>query len=286
MIYTRAFVFDTPIELWPKHYGEDGVPCDKLKWYLANDYRKRITPMLKLLRANHQVNAEGSEVFYQGNEFRFTDTNAWFVANTFLYTIGQCNYRHLRHITLHVPFVPFKGAGVTGSQDENEWDRNMPSLGAGERLCEVLDRNGLDIAPLWKEWYYDVGAAEKKTCSLLQGISTLNLILPSTFDADSTSFVPYYTSHLFETSGLDRMLAGGVQITLVLLGREHHVSLSCPRIETTHRQIIVEAPLNGWSTAEASLSQDGSYSIEATSVEVPDLVWDYGCRVDQSLFMV
>ena len=99
VVYRHVLVLEDAIELAPLHWNRPQK--HRLVMRAIKRYRLDIIPRLGLLRTCKKVYDEASSIFYGGNEFRFSNSQGWFVLSAFLQTIGERSQRLLRLLTVH-----------------------------------------------------------------------------------------------------------------------------------------------------------------------------------------
>jgi hypothetical protein len=104
-VYRFVFKFDDPIEFWPETTTTGG------DFYYRNKNRNHMRYLLKnrklnldFLRTCRTVHAEGSEVFYGENDFRFSAINGHMTANLFVRKIYKQHFQYLTALMIPMPF--------------------------------------------------------------------------------------------------------------------------------------------------------------------------------------
>jgi len=168
MIYNLALVLDRPIDLWPKVKRSGGWRS----WRLRQANRRRLSQELnlKLLGVSKQVCEEAAETLFGQNTFRFTNINGWVVFSCFLFTIGAQNYKYLRHVGIHVPFL---GEELSGASVD--WERRtIDSMTSYQKFCGVMGSMHLSMPPATYWWNHRVNAV-KDCCKVLTKVSIYSL---------------------------------------------------------------------------------------------------------------
>ena len=99
-IYRLFLIMDPPIEFCPRSNGATRNAMSRACKY-ADERHKKLSPILRLLRLNREINAEASDIYYGENEFRFSYEESWAHIWAFLNTIGNANVARLRRINVN-----------------------------------------------------------------------------------------------------------------------------------------------------------------------------------------
>ena len=172
-IYREYLVLHTPIDLCPKATGFKG---NVHAWrHHIRRWKKDICPRLRLLRTNKQVLAETRSIFYAENEFRFTNSKAWYVLDAFLYTIGQQNTAWLRHLAIHVPWA--------GTVNDNNYDNLPESHATMNWMMNRFDKMGLRYHKRWNRFTECKAVTRCQTkLEAASGLKSLKLVLPDSYE--------------------------------------------------------------------------------------------------------
>lgn len=110
VIYRHMLVLEEAIELAALHWNRPQK--HRLVKAALKRYRLDVIPRLGLLRTCKKVYHEASSIFYGEKEFRFSNSQGWFVLLAFLLTIGERSQKLLRLLTIH-PLWHSKRADAT-----------------------------------------------------------------------------------------------------------------------------------------------------------------------------
>lgn len=144
----------------------------------------------RLLRSCKQVYREASKIFYNENEFRFTNTSGFVALGIFLHRIGPFNSKMLRNITVRHPAWTVYPASLNGSDHFWKSIINMPNGYKGSRHL-YFPRRWFDDLRDHSE-HFGGGGARVRSFSLeanqtntirlmekISGLRNLKLIMPS-----------------------------------------------------------------------------------------------------------
>ncbi|KXT11423.1 hypothetical protein AC579_9882 [Pseudocercospora musae] len=175
-VYRLALIHNEYIELSAKTNLENHSNGDAQRVHMKH-YHRKITPSLRLLRINKQVNKEAASISYGEHEFRFTSARGIYILERSLFTIGPYNQSCLRKLTLH--------ARWPGTVGDNGKDKLAESGGTLAHMAMVVRRMGLRT-PDYK-FSEDLCKKRVKTGMEKYGnLAELSIVMPASFHSVNT----------------------------------------------------------------------------------------------------
>jgi hypothetical protein len=254
-IYEAAFTLPFPIELWPENddpvASHQSTAANRNLQHLRANFKQRGIN-LKLLRVCKQIHYEATRCWYETNEWRFSGTNGWMVANAFLYTSTHSScfgWQNMRSITLPLPFNftpvvhPPQVLGVVRPATANR---------AVLRLAKQISSAVPD------GWSYEGSVAD--VCAALgkcDCLRELNLVLPGCYD--TSAIVEAKKQGIFQR--METLRERGVRIRLVKLSSVKTTAAEVAVIETRQRAFVDDCRVRGWEVGRARCDRFGRYDI-------------------------
>jgi hypothetical protein len=172
-IYRSAFLLDEPLEFWAE------VDClgsyKKQRAQDASTLRSLIETRdlnLSFLRTCRRIHAEGSEVFYGENEFRFSGVSRHMIANLFVRKIYKQHFQWLTTLTIAMPF-------------HNTY--SSQSIWRSRRYTYNDPNDALPFSE-WRDCWFEFDAAfEHLVWNLVRAerFTKLRLLLPHDYECDT-----------------------------------------------------------------------------------------------------
>jgi hypothetical protein len=254
-IYKAAFTLPYPIELWPETddpvASHQSTTANRNLQHFRGKFKKR-GMNLKLLRVCKEIRHEATRCWYESNEWRFSGTNGWMIANAFLYTTAlssSLGWQHIQSITLPLPFDftpvvhPPQVLGVVHPATANR---------AVLRLAKQIPFS------IPSDWSYEGSVAD--VCAALgkcDKLRELNLVLPGWYDTSTT--VQAGIQGMLQRIGT--LKGRGVRIRLLKLRSVKTTMAELAVIDTRQRAFVDECRLRGWDVRSARCDRFGRYDI-------------------------
>jgi hypothetical protein len=251
-IYEVALTLPFPIELWPETddpiASHQSTACSRnMKWLRAKFKQQSIN--LKLLRVCKSIRDEATRCFYECNEWRFSGTNGWMIANAFLYTTtlsSSFGWQHIRSITLPLPF-DFMTV-VHPPQVVRPAIANRAVLRLGRQIP-------FSIPP---DWSYEGSVAD--VCLALgkcHGLKEVNLVLPGWYD--TAAVVQAGKQGMLQWIGVLR--GRSVEVRLVRVSSVKTTAAELAVIEGRQKEFVDECKARGWEVGSGRCDRFGRYEI-------------------------
>jgi hypothetical protein len=247
-IYEVVFTLPFPIELWPETNDriashQSTTVARNMQWLRAKLKRQGVN--LKLLRVCKAIRKEATRCFYECNEWRFSGTNGWMVANAFLYSSSlsmEFGWQHIRSITLPLPF-DFTPA-VQQAQVVQPAKANRAVLKLAKSIPFAIPA----------EWRYE-GSVSDVLLALgkCDNLKALHLVLPEWYDTDAI----LEAGKAGMLQRIARLRGRGVKIWLVRLSSMKTTGAELIVIEGKQRAFVKECRARGWDIFSAQCDKLG-----------------------------
>jgi hypothetical protein len=247
-IYEVAFTLPFPIELWPEtddHTAshQSTTVTRNMQWLRAKFKQRGVN--LKLLRVCKEIRKEATRCFYECNEWRFSGTNGWMVANAFLYSSSlsmEFGWQHIHSITLPLPF------DFTPAVHQSQVVRPAKANRAVLRLAKSIP------FAIPADWSYE-GSVSDIFLALgkCDNLKALHLVLPGWYDTDA----------ILEAgkAGMLQLIEGlrgrGVKIWLMRPSSVKTTGAELILIEGKQRAFVEECRARGWEVFGAQCDKLG-----------------------------
>ncbi|KAK0278539.1 hypothetical protein LTR35_009278 [Friedmanniomyces endolithicus] len=234
-------------------------------------YKRTIVPRIRLLRANKQIHAEASPIFYGQNEFRFTNFYGFDTFTYFCRTIGRSNTALLRKITECYPKPPSR-AGIRSDgmmhRSNTAWDN-----------FEWVMTSKMGMRKCYHRWHKFTLERTKDITAVNSGLQQYRLVIADEHDLDDDFDIRYAGGLL---GRLSAQKLEGIKTQLVLLHPAEDVTLlpEQGRIVVLE-QVVEHVERNGFEVVHATYDAIGQYEVrDETRDDVHDGDEDYDDWID------